>query len=68
MKKFGYGDLTGIDIPGEKPGLYAIPQKEAANFKRFSRGSGMVSGRDYQHGDRPGPDNGNPAAAGPLRR
>jgi penicillin-binding protein 2 len=34
MKAFGYGDLTGIDIPGEKPGLYASPEWKKRNFKR----------------------------------
>jgi penicillin-binding protein 2 len=34
MKIFGYGDLTGIDIPGEKPGLYASPEWKRHNFKR----------------------------------
>ena len=34
MKTFGYGALTGIDIPGEKPGLYASPEWKRHNFKR----------------------------------
>src|SRR6202011_2580647 len=34
MKTFGYGDLTGIDIPGEKPGLYASPEWKRHAFKR----------------------------------
>ena len=34
MKTFGYGALTGIDIPGEKPGLYASPEWKRRNFKR----------------------------------
>jgi penicillin-binding protein 2 len=34
MKIFGYGVLTGIDIPGEKPGLYASPEWKRHNFKR----------------------------------
>ncbi|MFI4890890.1 MAG: penicillin-binding protein 2, partial [Steroidobacterales bacterium] len=34
MKSFGYGALTGIDIPGEKPGLYASPEWKKRNFKR----------------------------------
>jgi penicillin-binding protein 2 len=34
MKKFGYGELTDIDIPGEKPGLYASPEWKRRNFKR----------------------------------
>ena len=34
MKSFGYGALTGIDIPGEKPGLYASPEWKRHNFKR----------------------------------
>jgi penicillin-binding protein 2 len=34
MKTFGYGELTGIDIPGEKPGLYASPEWKRHNFKR----------------------------------
>jgi penicillin-binding protein 2 len=34
MKAFGYGALTGIDIPGEKPGLYASPEWKKHNFKR----------------------------------
>lgn len=34
MKAFGYGSLTGIDIPGEKPGLYASPEWKKRNFKR----------------------------------
>jgi penicillin-binding protein 2 len=34
MKTFGYGVLTGIDIPGEKSGLYASPEWKRRNFKR----------------------------------
>jgi penicillin-binding protein 2 len=34
MKPFGYGALTGIDIPGEKPGLYASPEWKKHAFKR----------------------------------
>src|ERR1700678_2460440 len=34
MKYFGYGALTGIDIPGEKPGLYASPEWKRRVFKR----------------------------------
>jgi penicillin-binding protein 2 len=34
MSAFGYGDLTGIDIPGEKPGLYASPEWKRRVFKR----------------------------------
>jgi penicillin-binding protein 2 len=34
MKTFGYGALTGIDIPGEKPGLYASPEWKRHNFRR----------------------------------
>jgi penicillin-binding protein 2 len=34
MKTFGYGSLTGIDIPGEKPGLYASPEWKRHVFKR----------------------------------
>ena len=34
MKAFGYGELTGIDIPGEKPGLYASPEWKKRAFKR----------------------------------
>src|ERR1700736_3109803 len=34
MKTFGYGELTGIDIPGEKPGLYASPEWKRHAFKR----------------------------------
>ena len=34
MKTFGYGSLTGIDIPGEKPGLYASPEWKHQAFKR----------------------------------
>jgi hypothetical protein len=33
-----------------------------------SRGSGLVSGRDHQHGHRPGPDHRHAAAAGAFRR
>src|SRR5665213_2217490 len=33
MKTFGYGVLTGIDIPGEKPGLYASPEWKRRAFK-----------------------------------
>jgi penicillin-binding protein 2 len=32
-KAFGYGALTGVDIPGEKPGLYASPEWKRRNFK-----------------------------------
>jgi penicillin-binding protein 2 len=34
MKTFGYGELTGIDIPGEKAGLYASPEWKRRAFKR----------------------------------
>jgi penicillin-binding protein 2 len=34
MKAFGYGSLTGIDIPGEKAGLYASPEWKKHAFKR----------------------------------
>lgn len=34
MQAFGYGKLTGIDISGEKPGLYASPEWKKREFKR----------------------------------
>jgi penicillin-binding protein 2 len=34
MHAFGYGELTGIDIPGEKPGLYASPEWKRHTYKR----------------------------------
>jgi penicillin-binding protein 2 len=34
MSAFGYGALTGIDIPGEKAGLYASPEWKRRVFKR----------------------------------
>jgi penicillin-binding protein 2 len=34
MHTFGYGELTGIDIPGEKPGLMASPEWKRHAFKR----------------------------------
>ncbi len=34
MTSFGYGVLTGIDIPGEKPGLMGSPQWKKRAFKR----------------------------------
>jgi len=34
MSTFGYGELTGIDIPGEKSGLYASPEWKRRVFKR----------------------------------
>jgi len=34
MTIFGYGEKTGIDIPGEKPGLYASPAWKRRVFKR----------------------------------
>jgi len=34
MQTFGYGSLTGIDIPGEKPGLMASPEWKRRIFKR----------------------------------
>jgi penicillin-binding protein 2 len=36
MAAFGYGALTGIDIPGEKPGLYASPEWKKHAFKRVA--------------------------------
>ncbi|HEY0745149.1 MAG TPA: penicillin-binding protein 2 [Steroidobacteraceae bacterium] len=33
MSAFGYGELTGIDIPGEKAGLYASPEWKRRVFK-----------------------------------
>ena len=34
MKAFGYGALTGVDIPGEKPGLMGSPDWKHHVFKR----------------------------------
>src|ERR1700749_3301269 len=34
MSAFGYGEMTGIDIPGEKAGLYASPEWKKRAFKR----------------------------------
>jgi penicillin-binding protein 2 len=34
MSAFGYGELTGIDIPGEKAGLYASPEWKRRVYKR----------------------------------
>ena len=34
MSAFGYGELTGVDIPGEKAGLYASPEWKRRVFKR----------------------------------
>jgi len=34
MTAFGYGVLTGIDIPGEKPGLMASPEWKRRTFTR----------------------------------
>jgi penicillin-binding protein 2 len=34
MHAFGYGELTGIDIPGEKAGLYASPEWKRHAYKR----------------------------------
>jgi penicillin-binding protein 2 len=34
MSAFGYGEQTGIDIPGEKPGLYASPEWKRRVYKR----------------------------------
>jgi penicillin-binding protein 2 len=34
MTAFGYGVLTGVDIPGEKPGLYASPDWKKRAFKK----------------------------------
>ncbi|MGO9930628.1 MAG: penicillin-binding protein 2, partial [Steroidobacteraceae bacterium] len=34
MTAFGYGVLTGIDIPGEKSGLYASPEWKKHAFKK----------------------------------
>jgi penicillin-binding protein 2 len=36
MSAFGYGALTGIDIPGEKPGLYASPEWKKHAFKKVA--------------------------------
>jgi penicillin-binding protein 2 len=36
MTAFGYGVLTGIDIPGEKPGLYASPEWKKRAFKKVA--------------------------------
>src|SRR5450631_3204594 len=33
MSAFGYGAMTDIDIPGEKPGLYASPEWKRRVFK-----------------------------------
>src|SRR6202044_3098046 len=34
MSAFGYGEMTGIDIPGEKAGLYASPEWKKRVFLR----------------------------------
>jgi penicillin-binding protein 2 len=34
MSTFGYGEMTGIDIPGEKAGLYASPEWKKRVFPR----------------------------------
>ncbi len=67
MSAFGYGELTGIDIPGEKPGLVRVAGMEAAGIQAQGR-SGVVSRRDHQHGHRPRSDHGHAAAAGALSR
>ena len=57
-RRFGFGGVLGIDIPGERPGL--IPSRE---WKLAATGSRLVAGRDIDRGDRPGLGAGNPAAA-----
>ena len=42
MNAFGYGVLTGIDIPGEKPGLYGFTGVEEARLQAQGR-PGVVS-------------------------
>src|SRR5258708_2686086 len=41
MSAFGYGGLTGIDIPGEKPGLYASPEWKRRGIKRKAHLAGF---------------------------
>ena len=66
LAPFGYGQLTGIDISGEKPGLLPSPAwKEAL---QAAGGSGLVPRRDRQHRRRPGLPAGDAAAARAHRR
>jgi len=50
MKLFGYGEATGIDIPGEKRASMPRPNGSAAPSN--ARGPGVVRRRDRQHGHR----------------
>ena len=57
-RRFGFGGLLGIDIPGERAGPDPEPRLEARDH-RHAPGAG----RDTDRRDRPGLGAGNPAAA-----
>ncbi len=67
LAPFGYGQLTGIDISGEKPGLLPSPAWKKTAFKRPAD-QVLVPGRDREHGGRSGLSARDPAATGTHRR
>ena len=53
MSTFGFGDITGIDIPGRKGGLDALHRVETSCLQAGRRAS-VVPGRNHQCRHRPG--------------
>ena len=53
MSIFGFGEITGIDIPGEKPGLMPSTDWKTPRLQAGRR-AGVVPGRDHQRRHRPG--------------
>lgn len=45
LRRFGFGQRTGIDVPGERPGL--VPDRE---WKRQARGESWYTGETLIHG------------------
>ena len=67
MKAFGYGSIDRHRYSRRKTGALRVARVEAACVQAEGR-PGMVSGRDHQHGHRPGPDQRDSPATGAFCR